>query len=99
MLTTKSIVFGLIIMIMLGGFFGIMIWSNDRLNIFKKILIQVLVFGFIFLICAFGYNSEDRNWNDGYCVECGTKYECIGVSRTSHEYYYSCPNCFHKANH
>ena len=98
MFTSYGITMGVVMMI-LGGFLPTLsIISSDMTKI-KKLFVEILMLIAIFLFCGFGSSQEDKNWNGGYCVECGTKYECIGKSRTSAEYDYSCPNCFHKATH
>lgn len=35
--------------------------------------------------------TSSSKWNDGICVECGTRYELRGASRGLK--YYACPNC------
>lgn len=35
--------------------------------------------------------TSSSKWNDGICVECGTRYELRGASRGFK--YYACPNC------
>ena len=41
--------------------------------------------------------EEVKNFNNGYCIECGTKYEAINHShgRT----YYECPSCYFGCYH
>lgn len=97
MLTTGGIIMGITMSILIGGFFGIALWCNWETHFIKKLITQIVMCGLIFLFVAIGYSGQDKNWNNGYCIECGTKYECVGKSRSTSEYFYSCPNCFHKA--
>lgn len=95
MFTNGGIIMGITMSILIGGFFGIALWSSESCFI-KKLIVQIIMCGLIFLFVAIGYSSEDKNWNNGYCPECGTKYECVGKLKNT-GYAYSCPNCFHKA--
>jgi hypothetical protein len=98
MFTTSGIVGGFIMAIVVGGFFAIMIWSSN-MKFMKKSFIQIAIFCMAFIFFAMVFSMQEKKWNNGYCIKCGTKYECVGKSRTSNEYYYSCPNCFYKTNY
>lgn len=52
-----------------------------------KILIAMLIIIIVILLII----NNNQLWNDGYCINCGTKYEAI--SRSGAETYYECPNC------
>lgn len=95
MFTNHGITFGIIMTIILATLPTIGIMSSEMRKR-TKFITEILMIAIIFFILTVGYSCEDSNWNDGYCIECGTKYECIGRSRTG-EYDYCCPNCFHKA--
>ena len=98
MFTANGIIMGVIMTTILGGFLTLIILSSD-LKIIPKIFISLFLCGLIFVFSAAAYDNQEYNWNNGRCIECGTKYECVGKARMTDEYYYCCPNCFHKANH
>ena len=41
--------------------------------------------------------TDQKNWNNGYCTECGGEYKFSGVceNRSDKDYYYSCVECDH----
>lgn len=79
-----------------GGFLGL-IWSTTVES--KKAKFAIITI----FICAFslfiygGMSSEDKSFNNGYCVQCGTKYEAI--TRRNGNTYYECPNCYYGTWH
>lgn len=73
-----------------GGFLGL-IWSTVvESKKAKFAIITIFIFVF-FLFIYVGMSSENKNFNNGYCVQCGTKYEAI--TRRNGQTYYECPNC------
>lgn len=59
----------------------------------RKLLIFLGVVCFIGLLFLMSF-WESSQWNNGYCINCGTKYEAI--SRTHNgQTYYECPNCYY----
>lgn len=55
-------------------------------NLFIAILVTILA---VFFFSA----VEQKQWNGGYCYQCGNEYQAIGVSRTGSICYY-CDNCY-----
>lgn len=64
------------------------------MRVVKKFLIATICVGLFIslmvLICTF----ETHNFNNGYCINCGAKYEAISRSRNG-QTYYECPNCYY----
>lgn len=76
--------------IFIGGLLGLCIsgcFSNQKSKIAITILFIII---FSFSITLDLYRNK-TNFNDGYCVECGTKYEAITHKQS--QTYYECPNC------
>ena len=73
-----------------GGFFGLCI-SNCFSNKKSKIAITILSIIALSFFITLGLYSDKTNFNDGYCVECGTKYDAI--THKQGQTYYECPNC------
>ena len=74
-----------------GGFLGL-IWSTvveSKKAKFATITIFICAF---FLFIYGGMSSEVKSFNNGYCTQCGTKYEA--VTRRNGQTYYECPNCY-----
>lgn len=75
---------------LVGGFYGLCIsscFTNKNSKIATIILSIIIWSGFITL----GLYSDKTNFNDGYCVKCGTKYDAI--THKDGKTYYECPNC------
>lgn len=73
-----------------GGFIGLCIsscFSNKK----SKIAITILSIIILSFFVTLGFYSDKTNFNDGYCVECGTKYDAI--THKQGRTYYECPNC------
>lgn len=65
--------------------------KNDSVKM--NLVMILIVFGAIF-ISIFISTIEETNFNNGFCIQCGTKYEAI--SRTNNgQTYYECPNCYY----
>lgn len=76
-----------------GSFIGLLIWSTfAESKIAEFITITMFIFVFSLLIYV-GMSSEDKSFNNGYCIQCGTKYEAI--TRRNGNTYYECPNCYY----
>lgn len=55
-------------------------------------IIMIITITLFSAICTLGLTTESESFNNGYCIECGTKYEAI-THRNGHTYY-ECPNCY-----
>lgn len=89
-MTKEGIIFGMAISIILSAFFAFGIWTS-KMKTLKKMYVQTLVFILIFLFFALGGSAQFKKWNNGYCIEDGTKY--IPYSRYRNISYYYCPTC------
>lgn len=79
-----------------GGFLGLCIsscFSNQKSKIAITILF-IIIFSFFITL---GLYSDKKIFNDGYCVECGTKYDAI--THKQGQTYYECPNCHYGVWH
>ena len=73
-----------------GGFMGWCI-SSCLSNKKSKIAITILSIIALSFFITLGLYSDKTNFNDGYCVECGTKYDAI--THKQGQTYYEYPNC------
>ena len=81
---------------LVGGFIGL-IWSALFESKIEKFAITAMfIFAFSLFIYV-GMSSEDKSFNNGYCIQCGTKYEAI--TRRNGNTYYECPNCYYGTWH
>lgn len=79
-----------------GGFIGLM-WSTFEESIKAKLaIITISIFVFSLFIYV-GMSFEDKSFNNGYCIRCGTKYEAI--THRNGQTYYECPNCYYRVWH
>lgn len=63
-------------------------WKEITISV--TIMLACVIASTAFMVHA--ANLENRNFNDGYCIQCGIKYEAL-----THYYgatYYECPNCY-----
>ena len=92
MLTTAGIIDGIFIAITAGGFVGLIIsnFINPKKRL-SKVIIYLATCGIFFLIASVGLSAEEINFNKGYCVWCGTRYQAVERHRSST--YYECPEC------
>lgn len=97
MFTVYGLIEGAFLTILVGGFISVIVWANYKAHIVKKSLVVLAIFTVLFLFTSVAASGEDMNWNNGYCTECGTKYQAIGKTRSGASTYYSCPNCFHES--
>lgn len=53
----------------------------------------IVIIGFVLcLLLVFAANAcTAKEWNNGYCPDCNTRYELRGVYKGTH--YYACPDC------
>lgn len=82
-----------------GGFIGL-ICSTSVESIKEKLAIITISIFCIFLISCFGMSFESKSFksfNNGYCIQCGTKYEAI--TYRNGQTYYECPNCYYGTWH
>lgn len=80
----------------IGGLLGLCIsgcFSNQKSKIAITILF-IIIFSFSITLDLY---SDKTNFNDGYCVECGTKYDAI--THKQGQTYYECPNCHYGVWH
>lgn len=86
----EILIASLILGCLIGGFIGF-IWSALlESKIARFIIVTMFIFSFSLFVYV-GMSSENKNFNNGYCVQCGTKYEAI--TRRNGQTYYECPNC------
>ena len=60
---------------------------NHDYSIWNLIAIMAIVFILFFATEA----CTAKEWNDGMCPDCNTRYELRGVYKGTH--YYACPDC------
>lgn len=88
----EFVISGIVLGIVTGIFPGLCLANlSDNTKKFYKIIIVVITIIIFSVICGIGLKSENDNFNNGYCVECGTKYEAI--SHKNSQTYYECPKC------
>lgn len=81
---------------LVGGYLGL-IWSTTVESKKAKFAI-ITIFIFVFFLFIYGgMSSENKSFNNGYCVQCGTKYEAITYRNGNT--YYECPNCYYGTWH
>ena len=64
---------------------------SDNTKKCHKIIIVITTIAVFSVICGIGLKCENDNFNNGYCIKCGTKYEAI--THKNSQTYYECPNC------
>ena len=52
------------------------------------LIISIFIYGILMTI-----SSEKKNYNNGICSKCGTKFEKSKALQLSGEHDYYCPNC------
>ena len=86
------IIGGIILGVIAGGFSGSSLANMfDDTRKSHKVIIVVVTIAIFSIICGLGLESENYNFNNGYCVRCGAKYEAI--THKNNQTYYECPNC------
>ena len=92
--------------IIVGVVIGIMclatwtLWAL-MLDTWSQRLMALIFTFFMWLLITFGIvlsnTTDQKNWNNGYCTECGGEYKFSGASehRGNHDYYYTCVECNH----
>lgn len=96
-LTKQALLDGIIVGSIPGIFFGIIVVAIMGLLMTKKNwfikAITFIIVNIIFIgICFGGLRSERINFNNGYCIRCGAKYQAIQHQRN--QTYYECPECY-----
>lgn len=68
---------------------------GQRDNFDTKFSIFAALFGIgILVLLVIGTNScSASDWNDGFCPDCGVRYELRGAAGDLHLKYYVCPEC------
>ena len=95
--TITFVVLGLVMSVSVGAFMALLftVGMNDGIprTITVIILSLAIGFGFIFIMNEYREYEEER-WNNGICMECGTKYHFQSAARekSSTTYYYVCEN-------
>lgn len=88
----EFLISGVILGIIAGGFPGLCLANlSDNTKKSHKIMIVIATIVIFSVICGIGLKSENDNFNSGFCVGCGTKYEAI--THENNQTYYECPNC------
>lgn len=85
------IIGSIIIGIMVGGFSGLYFAIMFDKKIYKILIISLSIIT-VSLFTMIGMKSEINNFNNGYCIRCGTKYEI--VTHKNSQTYYECPDCY-----
>ena len=101
MITTLFIVGGFLFSI-ICSFFGMMAVSllenaKTITKIFVGILVSVVLGYSAMAIISFDYYLGQKEWNGGYCPDCGAHWEfksSVHYKNGGDDYYYSCPNCY-----
>ena len=67
-------------------------------KIFKKILYSIITLGISFFIATNLYyydNNDLKEWNDGYCINCGKPWRFVNGSISKYEttYFWTCDDC------
>lgn len=90
----------LIMLLPVGGFFGIITWvGNDDLAKSKQIIMTILAVLVMTTIVSgafcWSYNADLCAWNDGKCPTCNSEwsFESAARGRNSTIYYYECEEC------
>lgn len=84
---------------LIGGFILSLVFNclwiiaiiGSEMKTVKKWLISIALIIFCTFIFTYMFNLEDKQWNNGKCVSCGTNYQAIGYCKGSTRY--ECPNC------
>jgi hypothetical protein len=95
---TTFVIVGVVIGIMSLIFWTLVALMLDTWG--QRLMALIFTF-FIWLLLTLGIvaqtTQDQKNWNDGYCTECGGEYKFSGASqhRRNHDYFYSCVECDH----
>ena len=81
---------GFILSTLFNCLFILMI-ANSKIKIILKIFWSIVLIIFFTIIFACMFNLENKQWNNGYCLRCGTPYQAISYSHGSTRY--ECPKC------
>lgn len=88
----KFIISGIVLGIIAGVFPGLCLANMfDDTKKSHKVIIVIITIAIFSIICGLELKSDNYNFNNGYCVQCGTKYEAI--THKNSQTYYECPNC------
>lgn len=92
----STLIASLVLGSLVGGSIGF-IWSMLlESKIARFIITAMFIFAFSLFIYV-GMSSENKSFNNGYCVQCGMKYEAI--THRNGNTYYECPNCYYGTWH
>ncbi len=86
----RFIVGGFILSLIFNALWIVALISSDLKPILKAFwsLVLIIICTIIFTVIL---KETDREWNNGYCINCGTPYQAISHSRGSTRY--ECPKC------
>lgn len=88
----QSVAGGIFLGVLSGIFIGIIcIFGQENKTTFQKVIMTLISVVICSIIWIFSFNMSNSAFNNGYCIECGTKYEA--VTRNNNQTYYECPNC------
>jgi hypothetical protein len=87
--------------LIIGGFFGAIMWVRDEekpigIRLIKTLSIMLaigIIFGGLFTLDTLG---KEEMWNGGKCPSCNVKWDFEGASKSrfgSTTRYYECPQC------
>lgn len=87
------IVSGFILSLVFNFLWVLIIINSEMKTILKWFwsLLLIIVCTFIF---AFMFNIENKEWNNGNCINCNTPYQAFSYYKGSTKY--ECPNCHYQ---
>jgi predicted RNA-binding Zn-ribbon protein involved in translation (DUF1610 family) len=65
--------------------------SRHTHSIDTSLLVTIIGFVLTFMLILAHSACTAKEWNDGYCLNCNTRYELRSVDEGVH--YYACPDC------
>jgi len=71
---------------------GCIIAGSEYLCKSSKVISIIVIFISSFLFVYAGIGSQEKAFNNGYCIKCNTKMNAIEHHRGNT--YYECPNCY-----
>lgn len=84
-----------IIAIIIWAFFAVILdtWVERCV----ALIVTIVFWLFITLSMTVSITIEQKNWNNGNCIECGGKYKFSGIESRIRDknYYYTCEDCDH----
>ena len=73
------------------NFLWILSICNSDIKTIYKFVLSLFLIVFFTILFSFMFYIENKQWNNGYCLKCGTPYQAIGYYKGSTRY--ECPEC------